>query len=229
MKRQLLAACTLALLVAASPSLAANGNIGIFADTGLATCQASVPCDGSITLYVYALLQGASQAGISGAEYKVQIGLDTDVDDLLFAEVFDVTATTIGTGAFNPPDVTERGINLAYAECNVGDGTKVLLETVTVFDMGGCGTETRLTVVKHDNQSNDFFLCPLFTLCDAPAFSKVCLGSNIVLCQNPNPPFANDSRCSTSGEFVLNPLPGSDCTVAVEETTWSKVKGLYAN
>lgn len=231
MKKQLVATCGLALLVLASaPSWAANGNIGLFFDQAGAVCQQAVPCGGQARLYVYALLEGASQFGITGAEYKVQVGPNSNPDPgWLFNETFDPNAATIGSGAFNPVDNSARGINVSWAECQTGDGYKVLIETVDIFNATSpCNTdELALKVVKHDTASNQFFQCPLFVLCDAPVYTKVCLGSNIVACRNPEPPNADNAFCSTSGEAFVN---GSrNCTVAVQPTSWSAMKDLYRN
>jgi hypothetical protein len=114
---------------------------------------------------------------------------------------------------------------VSWADCQTGDGSKVLIETVDIFN-GGCdANELALKVVKHDVPSNQFYQCPLFVLCDAPTYTKVCLGSNITACRNPEPPFPNNAQCSTSGEAFVN---GSrNCTVAVTPTNWSSVKALY--
>ena len=86
-----------------------------------------------------------------------------------------------------------------------------------------------LTVVGHSSPGNPFFRCPLYTLCDAPVFTKVCLGFNIDTVVCPFPPYATSCYESASGEFYLNPGPGTDCTVAVETKTWSEIKDLYNN
>jgi hypothetical protein len=229
-RKHLSAAVALAsLCLVASPTLAANGNIGLFFDEGAALCAQTIPCNGTATIYVYALLQGASGTGITGAEYQVTTGLTTAADGYLFNEVFDPAATTLGTGAFNPIDPGARGINMSYPSCQIGDGTKVLLETVAVFNFGCSTAETRLRVEKHVSPSNQFFQCPLFTLCDDPVFTKVCLGSNQALCRNPEPPFPTNATCSTSGQAYINPANGHNCLVGVQAATWGQVKGLYGS
>ena len=230
MRRQLIASCALASLVGlASPSFAANGNIGMFFDTGAAICQSDVPCGTPVTMYVFALLQGASGIGLTGAEYKIQVGPTNSADPgWFFTEAFDPSATVVGAGSLTPVDNSLRGVNVAWPSCQVGDGTKVLIETVTIFN--SCNSaELALKVVKHDSASNQFFQCPLFTLCDDPIFTKVCLGSNQALCRNPEPPNPNNATCSTSGQAYLNPGPTRNCTVAVNEATWSTVKSLYGS
>jgi hypothetical protein len=228
-KRQLTIALA-CLCLATSPTWAANGNIQLSFDEAGALCQGSV-CNGPATIYVYALLQGASGPGITGAEYGIGIGPNVNPDDPAwqFFETFPPGTTVLGR-AFSPPDGDNsgvpRGVNIAFSGCQTGDGVKVLLETVVV--LGPCPSEMlRLVVQKHGVPANNQFQCPLFTLCDSPTFTKVCLGSNVVVCRNPDPPFPMNAFCSTSGEGFLNPPPGFNCTVGVQPSTWSTVKSLY--
>jgi hypothetical protein len=235
-KRQIVLTIALVVLaLAPTASRASNGNVGLFFDAEATRCTQHVPCfNGPVRLYVYALLEGASQLGITGAEYKVAVGADNLPDSgWLFAETFDPNATTIGSGAFNPgdtnpPGTAPRGINVAWDGCQLGDGFKVLIETVDILNLNNCGpAELYLTVVKHDTPSNQFFQCPLFVLCDDPTYTKVCLGSNITACRNPEPPFPMNASCSTSGQAIINPFQFHNCTVGVATTSWSAMKGLY--
>jgi hypothetical protein len=86
-------------------------------------------------------------------------------------------------------------------------------------------SEIALKVIKHSTPSNQFFQCPLLTLCDDPAFTKVCVGNSFTLCKNPEPPFPVNATCSTSGQAFIN---GSrNCSVGVQESNWSAVKSLF--
>jgi len=230
MKRQLVVATSLALLVfAASPSFAVNGNIGIYADPGQAICAANLPApgNGALVLYVYALQEGASLSGITGAEYQISIGSSTD---WIYGEDFSPAtgggAITVGAGAMTG---ATPGINVAWNMCEDGGGS-ILIQQINVVDLSGvfANQPVTLKVVAHTNPGNPFFRCPLFTLCDDPTFTKVCLGqdNDVVMC--PFPPGAIACNVSSSGEFFINPTPSqSNCTVAVEETTWSDVKSLF--
>ena len=217
------------LPLAGAPAFATNGNIGLFFDPGATTCQQFLPCGQTTVIYVFALFEGASQFGINGAEYKVQVGADSLPDPgWSFVESFDPAAVMIGSGAFVPVDGTavRRGVDVLWPTCQVGDGTKILIETVLVLNSLQCDTnvELALKVVAHDTPSFQVLRCPLFMLCDAPTYSQVCLGSNVVECPNPGPLGIN-AYCSTSGEAFLNGT--RDCTVATQAVTWSVVKGLY--
>ena len=228
MKRQLVVATSLALLVfAAAPSFAVNGNIGIYADQGQAICASPLGFQTNLTLYVYGLLQGGSIGGISGAEYQITQSANVD---WIFAEDFSpATGTggiTSGTGSMSG---AAPGINVAWGNgCQTGPGS-VLLQYINVFDFSGndAGTSNTLRVEAHSTPGNPFFRCPLFTLCDAPVYTKVCLGQDLDTIFCPFPPNAFACTRSTSGEFFINPVQGFSCTVAVEQKTWTDVKALY--
>jgi hypothetical protein len=83
----------------------------------------------------------------------------------------------------------------------------VLLYTVSYFATS-LVTDAHMFVHQHTTPSNPNFLCPLVTLCDDPAFTKLCV---------------------TGGEAIFNPGAGHGCTVAVQQATWSGVKSLYNN
>jgi len=218
-------------------SWASDGAIRILFDPN--RCAGSVPCGETRTLYVYAVLEGATANGITGVEYSVRLGLDGAPDEgWSFTEEFTPGTVTVGSGAFDPPDfnivqprfVRGRGINLAWGSCQTGTDGLVLIETVQVTNAGCAESELRLLVWSHDTPRNQFFRCPLATLCDPPYFTKVCLGDNVVPCVNPEGPNGPSAMCSTSGEAVINPLHNSlsPCApTAIEKTTWSGVKTLY--
>lgn len=225
----------MATLLLPSVGAGANGNIGLFFDDRGYSCDMQIPCGCKGRLYVFGLLQGASQTGITGAEYKIRTGRDSNPDPgWVFIETFDPTAVVLGA-AMNPVDPYYHGVNVAWPACQQGDGYKVLIETVELWNVG-CAGELDLLVVKHDQASNEFFQCPYFVLCDAPVYTKVCLGYTTT-CPNPNPPYPDNATCSTSGEAWVNdpyrkcclscPEVPADCTVDVTPETWSAVKGLY--
>lgn len=221
-------------------ALASDGEIGIFFDTSGNSCLGAIPCGQTGTVYLYAFLEGRSDAGITGAEYAVGIGNDGNADPAwAFVEHFAPATVVLGQGAFFPPDLRDlssrryrgRGVNVAFSECQDGSAGRVLLESVDITNVGCAMDPLLLVVLSHDTPSNQFFQCPLFTLCDEPDFTKICLGKVLVTCGNPEPPYPSNATCSTSGHAVINPssedylLPCRP--TAVEPTTWSSVKGLY--
>lgn len=233
------AATVIALGVQASvPAGATDGDIRLYFDPN--QCSGLIPCGETRQLFVYVQLDGATSPGITGVELGMRIGMDGAQDPgWSFLETFSPGATvSVGTGAFTPPDQTAvvpprwrgRGANIAWNSCQTGDAGLVLVETVDITNLG-CGTdELRLLVMSHDTPRNTFFQCPLAVLCDAPVYTKVCLGGNVTPCPNPDAPRGPEAQCSTSGEAVINPVANtlSPCRVtAVEPATWSSVKSLY--
>ena len=261
MKRQLPIALVL-LALACTPVFASNGEIAIVAPTAQfgdgdnpKNCDYWVvkhrgntqgngfgSCVVPSVLRIYAVLEGASAGGITGAEYSANLGPDADADaGWTLTEFTNSTATTIVGSAFVPPDPAPRGINISWATCQSGDGSRVLLANVVLENTAGCGPSIMPPSLDfqgagHSAPSNQFFRCPLFTLCDGPVFTKVCLGTNIVPCQTLVPPFPIASKCSTSGSFRINPpQPGKCVSVkadggvanSIANDTWSNVKSLY--
>jgi hypothetical protein len=235
--RTLSLAIGLSSILAAQVALASDGDIRILFDPN--QCSTTIPCGESRTLYVYAELAGATANGITGVEYSIRLGLDGAPESgWTFSEEFAPGAVAVGSGAFDPPDqlaimprfVRGRGINAAWPTCQTGSDGLVLIETVEVTNTGCTQDELQLLVWSHDTPRNGYFLCPLATLCDAPFYTKVCLGSNVTPCPSPEGANGPPAQCSTSGEAVINPVANSlsPCApTAVEETTWSGVKRLY--
>ncbi|MFQ5601177.1 MAG: hypothetical protein ACE5G2_11580, partial [Candidatus Krumholzibacteriia bacterium] len=103
------------------------------------------------------------------------------------------------------------GVNIAFQTCQTGP--RVQLFTFTVVEVVPAN-DIWLTVRQHYDPANYLFACPLFTLCDAPAFTKVCVGA----------PDSDHWRA------VINPSIGvtGDCIpVPVSESTWSEIKAIY--
>jgi len=231
------AAVALVMLAAAS-ALGADGNIRLFFDPN--QCRGDIPCGETRNLFVYAELDGATSEGITGIEYGMQFGNDGNADPgwAFFEEFAPGITVTVGTGAFEPLDVRAitprrnrgRGVNLAWGQCQEGLHDLVLLETVQITNSGCTGAELRVITTGHDLPSNQFFLCPLAVLCDAPTYSKVCLGNTVTPCINPEGPRGDPAMCSQGGEAVINPAANSQspCRVtAVNPSSWSAMKGLY--
>jgi hypothetical protein len=95
------------------------------------------------------------------------------------------------------------GANVAWPSCqNPGNGM-LLLGTISGFSPAP-PLERTLRVQPRNPPTNLLFNCPLVTLCDAE-FTKLCVAG---------------------GEAFVN-RPGVTCTVGVEPSSWTKVKGLY--
>jgi hypothetical protein len=94
------------------------------------------------------------------------------------------------------------GCNIAFPACQVGSGGLVLLYTVSYFAVDAQANR-RISVLRHTTPSNANFQCPLQTLCDEGIFTKVCV---------------------SGGQGIIN---GGNCTVAVQQKSWSGVKSLF--
>src|SRR5215813_4093132 len=104
--RRALLGCAGLLLLLAPAASARDGSIGLFFDPSGRKCADAIPCSGSGTLYIYAILEGASARGITGAEYSINIGSDGGADrGWTFNESFPGDAVAIGR-AFDPPDLS---------------------------------------------------------------------------------------------------------------------------
>ena len=96
------------------------------------------------------------------------------------------------------------GLTVAWHTCQGENATApVWLGKVTLISFNPVGEHT-LAIQGSLTPSNPEFQCPLVNLCDPPAFTKVCVAGGQA--------FMNSSR---------------DCTVAVDERSWSAVKQLY--
>jgi hypothetical protein len=209
MKKLLLhlaAACCLVSLAHAQET-----TIGVYLDEAGTVCNGTSTA-GVTTGSVWVNLGGAAAAGISGAEFRV----DNSMRDFTTVSVsVDPGATIVLGDPFNPDPngaANLTGTNIVYANCQTGP--RVQLMTFTLIE----NTPTNdivLTVMKHKDPSNYTFDCPLVTLCDAPAFTKVCVGA---------------PEESVHWRATLNALneQAADCVpVGVSQTTWSQVKAMY--
>ncbi len=229
---------TAATLTMAVQATASDGRIQLRFDDDV--CQGVIACGDHRRVFVYTELDGATLNGLTGVEFGLRIGADSNPDaGWEFAETFAAGATVaVGSGAFNPPDHhvfepranRKRGANVAWSTCQDGQNGFVLVETVEIVNMGCDSGPLQITVVDHDTPGNQFFRCPLATLCDGPAYTKVCLGDDVTPCTNLEAPHGPQAQCSTSGTLLINPPANvsNPCRPsAVTATTWTGVKGLY--
>src|SRR5262245_50190279 len=123
MRRQIIAA--VATLSFALP-VHADGSIGLYFDSGAINCEMDILCNCRGTAYVYAGLFGAIAGGITGVEYKIATGPDSNADPgWVFTETFVPGSIVVGSG-IAPPDPSPRGVQVAWVTCQPGDGFKVL-------------------------------------------------------------------------------------------------------
>jgi FlgD Ig-like domain len=183
-----------------------NSRIAVFADpAGTQTC-ATIPVGSNGTLYLFADLAGETADGFTGAEFRVQV-THPEGYFLIFnppsaaviaiGNVFDTTPEMPADGS---------GINIAFQSCQTG--LRVPMGTITVINAGGGATD--MLVQRRTPPTNWEWPCPLFTRCDAPQFSKSCMG-----------PCGTDafggwivSRLSLNDPACVGPAPcATDCVV----------------
>jgi hypothetical protein len=162
-------------LVLPAPSLgqAGDGFVGIYEDAaGTQPCSQIPPWSGK-TLYVVASLAGASASGVTGAEFRVEV---TNPSGWFVSYAAPNGSTPLG----NPMDIEPAnpddgsGLTIAFSDCRVPDAAgKVTLGTIAIYNAGA--SSTLLLVKRHSTPSNASYPCPLFVLCDAPVYSKVCM------------------------------------------------------
>jgi hypothetical protein len=222
MKKFLIAASA-ALCVASAASAQpypANGYIGVYSDMAGTLCCSTVPTFMPASLYVVAHLAGASAAGMTTAEFRLEFSNDpraasswsfAAAGNVYIGDVFDYTANVDPT-----PPATE-GANIGFPVCQ--NGPAVLLGTISVIVFNPAWTGVEILTKGRNPAANPdpIYDCPLVTLCDAE-FTKVCLtipdgvhGQSVNFRSG-----VNLAGCNTS------------CSpVAVADKNWSAVKGLY--
>lgn len=94
------------------------------------------------------------------------------------------------------------GCNIASASCVPGAGGVVQLYMVSGFATSAVSNQY-MSVQRHTTPSNPNFQCPLLVLCDIPVYTKVCVNGGVAI------------------------INGGNCTVGVEQTSWSTVKALF--
>jgi hypothetical protein len=196
----LVAACA---LIAAPAVQAGDGSIGVYLDAAGTQCEGTVSPGTPVVGSIYANLAGATTTGITGAEFRIDPSNSSNYF-FSFSEA---------PGCFLVGNPMLGGANLAFNSCQTGP--RVQLGTLTILETTHTADAT-LTVRQRTEPTNVTFSCPLFTQCDSPAFTAVCL----------TPPNSDLFRAT------MNPSAGVNNTclpVAVEQTSWSTIKAMYRN
>jgi len=212
MNKKLLTIIGAVCLGIASLAQAQDGSIGVYLDAAGTQCDGTAmpgtPLDGS----VWVNLAGSTTAGITGAEFRI------DPADLTGDYVYVATSNPVANIVLGDP-FNSLGVNIGFPTCQDGatNSGRVQLFTFQVVDLSPSASQNNwLTLRQRFTPTNPNFRCALVTLCDSPAFTKVCLSA----------PDSDHWRA------VVNPgvgVSGNCSPVAVEEGTWSKVKDLYRN
>jgi len=174
MARRILAlqSALLAILASNAKAQTNDGYVGIYRDAaGLLPC-ATVPQQSGTTLYVIAKTAGASANGITGAEFRIEV---TNPTGWFFSYTAPATASLVLGNVLDtssdPNDTS--GLNVSFASCVTPAGGNIALGTITVYNASG--SATNMLVKQHNEPSNAGYQCPLFTVCDAPTYTKSCM------------------------------------------------------
>jgi hypothetical protein len=206
---QLAAACCLVAVASAD-----QPSIGVYVDSLGSTCNGSTTA-GVLVGSVWANLNGPAGGGITSAEFRIDL---TDrVSGAWGAFTMTWSPDPNAVASLGNPDgqFNHGGVNIAYGDCQTG--TRVKLFSFMAIE-NTPSTDEWLSVHTSYHPTNPNFLCPLFTLCDAPAYTKICAGP------------AEDAPVDQYFRSVINPSIGvsSDCpAVGVTPTSWSTIKNLY--
>lgn len=162
MRSRFLAAFVTAGLLACGSAQATS--IGVFFAPDGTDCDGTAVAFAPFLTYFGAVLGGdAAQAGITGAEFRVD-----GYDPAWFNTVTPSPTSNLALG--NP---IAGGCNIAFPACQSGSNSFVLLYTVQSIALTPPGDRV-LAVKQHTTPSNVNFQCPLVTLCDQ-AFTLFCV------------------------------------------------------
>ena len=178
--------------------------IGLFTDANATSCAAQVGHNPRVDLHVIAILEG-DVTEMTGAQFLIT-GIPATWTPQNVLWVPDVGSTfSLGNPLFPTPPRATAGVNVVFSSCKqASTNRRVPLGRVVLL---GPPTEdnVRLQVSRFDLVPPDPN-CPFIVACDAPTYSKVCVGG---------------------GEIVLNGDEPARCQVAIEADTWTTVKSLY--
>lgn len=172
-----------------------NGVLGIFFDDRADNCSAKFTIGTSRTLYVLLLPEGDTRGGITTAEFSI---------DASGASGYSFSSEQVmggGSAIFGP--AVGPGLNVFYPSCK--NGLPIALLSLKVTNLSG-GADAVVEIAAKSPPLNPNFDCPLVTLCDSPAYTKVCIMPD---------------------RAVFNPTGALRCGIASEKSDWGRVKELY--
>jgi len=202
--------------VAAPPN---NGYIGVFGDAAGTNCCITMNSSGNGRFYLYLVTAGATAAGFTGAEFRVSIEPSASGVGFVW--------NPAGGVVLNSGDPIDNGsgggLFMSFSSCQTVTGLagdKIPLGTIHVMAMT---TQHEAKVRMHSTPSNPRFSCPSVTLCDAAAFTQVCL-----TLEQGDPALGGDEPVAFTSAVNSTSCSGTSCGfVAVAPSTWSQVKSLF--
>ena len=218
-----LATCLSASAFAQNQNYPTNGYIGVFGDAAGTNCCVGIPPAAATTLHVIAVTGGETTAGITGAEFRIEISPPAPGAFLVWTSAPGANLT-IG----NPMDnssaaIDNSGVNIAFPTCQkqMGmAGDHIAIGTIMVFGLTG---EHTMLVKKHNRPSNPNMKAPLVVLCDSPTYTQVPL----TLLEG-DPKLVGLEPTSFRTPINSASCSGASCGfVAVQQRTWTALKDLY--
>ncbi len=147
-----------------SQRLAASstGSIGLYFDRAGTVCSGTIQPDQPGKVYVVAKMNGMSECGIAGAEFRFTgVPASWRTHPVTNPEIL-----SIG-------DPLGDGVTVAFRCQRPEDGYYVLYEVLVLADREETDLEFRIR--KRNPATSPDFDCPLLVLCDFPAFTKICV------------------------------------------------------
>ncbi len=196
-----------------------NGYIGVFGDAQGTDCCITLNKSGNGRFHVFAVTGGSSSAGIQGAEFRISIDPPAPGALLIWQPSPDATVT-----GGNVIDNGNGGGGFVFFNGCQGEtglaGDKVKLGEIQAFNLTG---EHRMIVRRADTTTNGTFACPSVLLCDAPAYTQVCL-----TLENGDPALGGDDPMGFVSVVNSQDCSGASCGfVSTASETWSTIKDLY--
>jgi hypothetical protein len=199
-----------------------NGFIGIYADAAGTQCCITAAPFTPPTGYVLSTLAGATAAGVTGAEFRIEFNPAPSPSYVVSWTANPILAVSLNSPIDDTPaDPNDpKGCNLAFGTCQpTNPGDRIQWGTLSIISLSPTPPALTLKVKQKTPPSNPSHACPLFTLCDAPLFTAV----DMTLTQDAlggEEPVIFTSYINQSGCTACGP-------VAVAPSTWSGVKELF--
>jgi len=173
------------------------GSIGVYFDREGTRCSGTILPDALGTVYVVARMEGMSECGIAGAEFRFT-GIP---DDWMVRAVPNPDIVAIG-------DPLAEGAAVGF-NCKRPEAGVTVLYTVDVA-AAAVVNDIQFQIEPRNPPSSPEFACAQLVLCDRPVFTKVCVDG--FAC------FINSTKAIPGS---------CEIPVAVSARTWSSVKSLF--
>jgi hypothetical protein len=138
------------------------GSIGLYFDSMGRSCAGSIRPGEPDTVFVIAKMQGMSECGIAGAEFRF-----TGVPENW------MTHSVPRPDLLSVGDPMAEGVTVGF-RCQRPESGNILLYRVVVVATEE-EEDLQFQVENRESPTSPEFHCPLLVLCDYPAFTKICV------------------------------------------------------